>query len=177
MTNYYISDDEFARLVSEDVKNRLSSRQRAMLMEEQNWSRWQKALLHLVENLNEQLDNLSIDAEADFERFSSMGVDGEVLLRESEFAYKSKQSKIERFMFHVNRRLDDVTKLLETGSTSHLRNEHIAASTDVNFYRKAIAKHRALLNEYDLEATEIDKALWRALDNEWAFEDINPSNI
>ena len=177
MSNYYISDDEFARLVSEDVKNRLSSRQRAILTEEQNWNRWQKALLHLVDNLNDQIDNLIADSEADSERFRAMGVDGEILLRESEFAYDAKRGKIERFMFHVNRRLDDVTKLIETGSSSHINNEHFAASTDVNFYRKAIAKHRALLNEYDLEATEIDKALWRALDNEWAFEDINPSNI
>lgn len=177
MSNYYISDDEFARIVSEDVKNKLSSRQRQILMQEQNWSRWQRALLLLIDNLDEQIENLEADEEADRERFGSMGEDGEVLLRESEFAYSGRKTKIQRFKFHVNRRLDDVTKLIETGNSSHIGNEHIAASTDVNFYRKAIAKHRALLNEYDLEATEIDRALWRALDNEWAFEDINPSNI
>jgi hypothetical protein len=177
MSNYYISDDEFARLVSEDVKNKLSSRQKQILMEEQNWSRWQRALLLLIENLKEQIENLEADEEADRNRFSSMGEDGEVLLRESEFAYTTRKTKISRFMFHVNRRLDDVTKLIETGNSSHIANERISASTDVNFYRKAIAKHRALLNEYDLEATEIDRALWKTLENQWVFEEINPSNI
>ena len=37
----FISDDEFARLVSEDVKNKVSSRQREILLDFSNWGRWQ----------------------------------------------------------------------------------------------------------------------------------------
>lgn len=173
----YISDDEFARLVSEDVKNKVSSRQRQVLLDPQNWNRWQRALVMLVENLDNQIADIEADQEADKKRFGSMGEDGEVLLQESEFAYKTRKTKIERFRFHVNRRLDDVTKMLETGASDHVRRDVLTVNSDANFYRKAIAKHRALLDEYDLEATEIDRALWRALDNEWAFEEINESNI
>lgn len=173
----YISDDEFARLVSEDVKNKVSSRQRQVLLDPQNWTRWKRALVLLIENLDEQILNIEDDQRTDAERFGAMGEDGKILLQESEFAYRTRKTKIERFRFHVNRRLDDVMKVIETGASEHVNRDVLTASSDANFYRKAIAKHRALLEEYDLEATEIDRALWRALDNEWAFEEINESNI
>jgi hypothetical protein len=173
----YISDDEFARLVSEDVKNKVSSRQRQVLLDPQNWNRWKRALVMLVENLDEQIENIDDDQRADAERFGSMGRDGEVLLQESNFAYRTRKTKIERFRFHVNRRLDDVMKVIETGVSEHVNKDVLTVSSDANFYRKAIAKHRALLEEYDLEATEIDRALWRTLDNEWAFEEITGNNI
>jgi hypothetical protein len=38
------------------------------------------------------------------------------------------------------------------------------------FLRKAIEKHRELLEEFDLESTPIDIALWDALDGKWSFE-------
>lgn len=173
----YVSDDEFARLVSEDVKNKVSSRQRQVLLDPQNWSRWQRALLLLIENLENQIADIDADQESDRRRFAAMGEDGSILLQESEFAYQSRKTKIERFKFHVNRRLDDVVRMIESGKTDHVHRDVLTANSDANFYRKAIAKHRALLDEYDLEATQIDRALWRALDNEWAFEEINESNI
>ena len=173
----YVSDDEFARLVSEDVKNKVSSRQRQVLLDPQNGSRWQRALLLLIENLENQIADIDADQESDRRRFAAMGEDGSILLQESEFAYQSRKTKIERFKFHVNRRLDDVVGMIESGKTDHVHRDVLTANSDANFYRKAIAKHRALLDEYDLEATQIDRALWRALDNEWAFEEINESNI
>jgi hypothetical protein len=173
----YVSDDEFARLVSEDVKNKVSSRQRQVLLEPQNWSRWSRALILLIENLENQILDIEADQEADSRRFSAMGEDGAVLLKESEFAYQGKKTKIERFKFHVNRRLDDVTSMIELGKVDHIQKDILTSNSDANFYRKAIAKHRSLLDEYDLEPTEIDRALWRALDNEWVFEEINENNI
>jgi len=173
----FVSDDEFARLVSEDVKNKVSGRQRQVLLERENWNRWQRALLMLIDNLQEQIDNLEIDQESDQKRFESMGEDGLVLLKESNFAYTNKKTKIERFKFHVNRRLDDVTKIIETGATDNVGNDLLSVNNDANFFRKAIIKHRELLREYDLEETEIDRALWKTLNNEWTFGDINEGNL
>lgn len=173
----YVSDDEFARLVSEDVKNKVSSRQRQVLLEPTNWSRWSRALLLLIENLENQILDIAADQEADTRRFSAMGEDGAVLLSESKFAYDGKKKKIERFKFHVNRRLDDVTSMIELGKTDHIEEIIPTVNSDANFYRRAIAKHRSLLDEFDLEPTEIDRALWRALDNEWTFGEINESNV
>jgi len=173
----YITDDEFARLVSEDVKNKISSRQRQTLLASENWSRWQRALVLLIQNLDNQISDIEADQESDARRFGSMGEDGVILAQEADYAYRSRKMKIERFKFHVNRRLDDVTQMIETGASDHVQRDALTLNSDANFYRKAIAKHRSLLDEYDLEATEIDRALWRALDNEWAFEGINESNL
>ena len=173
----FISDDEFARLVSEDVKNKVSSRQREILLDFSNWGRWQETLLMIVDNLQDQLDDIDADRDADRIRFESMGKDGLVLLQESEFAYTSRKAKIERFKFHVNRRLDDVTTIIETGTSDGVQHDAMTTNSDANFYRKAIAKHRALIEEYKLEETEIDKALWRTLNNEWTFGDINEDNF
>lgn len=173
----FISDDEFARLVSEDVKNKVSSRQRQTLMAAEHLDRWQRALIILVDNLSSQLDNINDDRESDKHRYMAMGVDGELLLQESEFAYTSRKTKIERFKFHVNRRLDDVTKIIDTGDSGHITRDQTTANSDANFYRRAISKHRELLDEFELEATAIDRALWNTLDNKWLFEDINESNI
>jgi len=173
----YISDDEFARLVSEDVKNKVSSRQRQVLLREENWNKWKRALLILTDNLQSQIDDLSDDQRSDGERFLSMGEDGAVLLRESELSYRTRKTKIERFRFHVNRRLDDVVKMIELGESNHINKDTINSGGDVNFYRKAIAMHRKLLDDYDLEATQIDRALWKSLDNEWAFDEIDESNL
>lgn len=168
-----LNDDAFARLVSEDVKNKISAQQRKILLESRNWARWQKALLLLIDNLQSQVDDIDDDAEADKERYEALGEDGAVLAQEAELAYSSRKTKIERFMFHVNRRLDEVTKLIDTGSDDHIQAMAQNDAAQAEFFRKAIVKHKDLLYEYDLEETAIDRALWDALDNRWTFESID----
>lgn len=163
-----ITDDVFARMVAEEVKNKLSPNQKQILLEPNNWPRWKKALLYLIDNLNEQIDELKVDAISDAERYSKMGKHGEKLAIEAEKSYKSKIQKIERFKFHVNRRLDDVVTMMETGNVAQSD-----GWAEVSFLKRAIAKHRAMLMEYDLEETPIDRSLWDALNNEWTFDDID----
>jgi hypothetical protein len=43
--------------------------------------------------------------------------------------------------------------------------------------KKAIIKHRALLREFELEETSIDRALWAVLNNEWLFDLIDESSL
>jgi hypothetical protein len=113
-----ITDDVFARMVAEEVKNKLSPNQKETLLEPENWSRWKRALLYLLTNLEEQIEDLKIDALSDASRYRNMGKHGEKLASEAEKSYKSKIQKIERFKFHVNRRLDDVATMMETGNVS-----------------------------------------------------------
>jgi hypothetical protein len=167
-----ITDDVFARMVAEEVKNKLSPNQKETLLEPENWSRWKRALLYLLTNLEEQIEDLKIDALSDASRYRNMGKHGEKLVSEAEKSYKSKIQKIERFKFHVNRRLDDVATMMETGNVS--RSD---GWSEVSFLKRAIAKHKAMLIEYDMEETPIDRALWSALDNEWTFDDIDPRSI
>lgn len=167
-----INDDTFARMVAEEVKNKLSPSQKTILSEPENWGRWRDALVILVENLDEQIENIKDDADADAERYSSMGRDGDKLAKEAAKAYQSRIIKIDRFKFHVSRRLDDVLTMIETGN--------IAPSdgwSNVDFLKRAISKHRSMMRELDLEETPIDKALWSALENKWDFDTIDTSNI
>ena len=60
-----INDDVFARMVSEDVKNKLSSVQKQLLLQPENWERWKEGLLLLIENLDIQIESIKDDADAD----------------------------------------------------------------------------------------------------------------
>ncbi len=167
-----MNDDAFARLVAEEVKNRVSRSQRDFLNLPENWSRWQRALVVLVDNLRNQLDRLDADERVDRERYESLGNDGVKLLAEAMSDYESRRSKISRFQFHVDKRLDEVSRMIALGVDSVDED-----SSTHSFLRRAIEKHRQMLEEYDLEATPIDLALWDALDGKWSFELINTDEL
>ena len=167
-----ITDDVFARMVAEEVKNKLSPNQKQVLLEPENWDRWKRALLYLLSNLEEQIEDLKSDSISDSIRYGKMGKHGEKLAVEASKSYRLKIQKIERFKFHVSRRLDDVATMMETGDVA--KSDGWA---EVAFLKRAISKHKAMLAEYDMEETPIDRALWMALDNEWTFDDIDPRTI
>ena len=64
-----ISDDAFANMVAEEVKNKLSNKQRLQLLEKENWERWKETLLVLAEKLQEQIEQIEYDSEADRIRY------------------------------------------------------------------------------------------------------------
>jgi len=162
-----MNDDAFSRLVAEEVKNRVSRNQRDYLMLPDNWVRWQRALLALVQNLDSQIVRLDSDESADRDRYESLGEDGVKLLAEALSDYEIRRSKITRFKFHVDKRLDEVSRMIALGDES--ADEDTTAHA---FLRKAVQKHRELLEEYDLEATPIDLALWDSLEGRWSFESV-----
>jgi hypothetical protein len=47
----------------------------------------------------------------------------------------------------------------------------------VEFLKRGIIRHRAMLYEYDIDETTIDRALWALLEDRWEFDDIKPSDI
>jgi cell division septum initiation protein DivIVA len=167
-----LNDDAFAQMVAEEVKNKLSPAQRELLLETQNWDRWKRALEALVRNLESQIENIVADAEADANRYAALGREGKKLAREAASAYGNRQTKIERFLFHVVKRLDQVKTMVETGRPIETNPFETA-----NFYRRAILKHRSLLHEYDMEDTAIDRALWAALDNKWEFDRVTSDTL
>lgn len=159
-----ISDDIFAQMVAEEVKNKLAPSQRNILLQQENWDRWRRALLALVENLNSQIESLEADAASDASRYEALGRDGKRLAETAAAAYASRMHKITRFKFYVENRLNQIEGMIDGGETME--------SNDVEFYRKAIRTHRDLLEEFDMEATTIDKALWAVLDQRWDFDSI-----
>ena len=167
-----INDDIFAGMVAEEVKNKLSSNQRKELLKQENWTRWRDALLALVDNLEDQVASIDEDAEADRMRYEALGKEGRRLAKEAAQAYNSRKIKVNRFLFHVNRRLDEVTNMIETG-------EAIQSDgwEEVDFLRRSIIKHRSMMREFDMEETAIDRALWSTLDGKWNFDSIDASSL
>lgn len=165
-------DETFARLVAEEVKNRVTEEQKEYLRLPENWTRWQRALITLGENLNSQLETIVRQEQADTERYKALGDSGLKLLAESLAEYETRRKKISRFKFHVDARLDEVTRMIALGSDAV--DERLKT---VDFLRKAIERHRSLLNELDVEPTAVDKALWAALDGKWDFEDITSVDL
>ena len=163
-----IADDIFAQMVAEEVKNKLPPSRRADLMKEENWDRWKRALYALIENLDDQIESVEADAEADANRYNAMGRDGKRLAETAQAAYDQRLNKINRFKFHVENRLHQVESMIAGDQT---------IDDAVDFYRKAITTHRRMLDEYDMEATSIDKALWATLENKWQFDSIDVSSL
>ena len=157
-----MNDEIFSRLVAEEVKNRVSESQRLYLELPENQLRWKRALLALMRNLQLQIGSLANDKELDITRYSDFGVDGEKLLVEAVASYDLRIGKIERFKMFVEKRLDYVVSLSETKDSSER----------IRFLESAIKKHRELYEEFDIEADDIDFALWGALDGQWMFDEV-----
>ena len=167
-----LTDDAFAQLVAEEVKNKLSTGQREVLLKQSNWDKWLRALRILSENLLGQIESIQADAESDANRYAALGREGKKLAKEAENAYTNKLAKIERFKFHVDKRLSQVMEMIETGKPIDMNPFESA-----NFYRRAIFKHRELMNTHDLEDTAIDRALWATLDNKWDFDEVTSETV
>ena len=167
-----IDDQTFAKLVAEEVKNKLSPKQRKVLLERHNWERWRQNLVALLDNLDRQISLIEISRATDTERYESFGNDGMALLEQAHSSYDARAKKISRFRFHVERRLNEVAAMIETGEVTE-RN----GWDSVDFLRRGIARHRALLREYDMEETVIDRALWSLLDDRWEFDNIRPTDV
>lgn len=162
-----MQDEFFARLVAEEVKNRVSQGQMDYLRLPENWTRWQRCLNALIDNLDDQLDDLYQREEDANDRYKAMGEDGLKLLAESSSEYEARRKKITRFKFHVEARLDEVTRMIALGSSSI--DDRMKT---VDFLRKAIEQHREMVLSNNYEATPFDEALWAALEGKWKFDDI-----
>lgn len=157
-----MNDETFARIVAEDVKNNSTASQQEYLSMPHNRERWKRALVALIENLDSQIARLEEDEEDDVDRYRALGKDGVALVSATTSTYEARRHKIERFKFYVQGKLDKVVAMAE--------NEEFLSRADL--FEKAIRQHRALMEEYDMEGTAADEALWATLDGRWEFDNV-----
>jgi hypothetical protein len=169
-----LTDDNFARLVAEDVKNRVSGEQSDYLRLPENISRWKRSLQLLLVNLDSQLDDLAAKEELELRQYGGLGADGVNLLAEVQTVIEQRRRKVIKFRFHVEKRLDDVIRLSNAVSKDETKQ-----SANYNLLRSAIQKHKELLLDEDFFAILsdadqdlIDEALWASLDGVWAFDEV-----
>ena len=167
-----MDDQTFAKIVAEEVKNKLSPNQRKVLLAKENWERWRLNLVALLENIDSQIEMTERSRDEDASRYSSFGNDGMTLLDQANESYDVRIKKISRFRFHVERRLNEVASMIDTGEVAQS-----SGWESVEFLKRGIIRHRAMLYEYDIDETTIDRALWALLEDRWEFDDIKPSDI
>lgn len=166
-----IMDDEtFARIVADNVKNRSTSVQNRFLEAPENSSRWQAALGSLIKNIDEQIQEISMDAQADMDRYSSLGDTGNILLSQTIAYYEVKKQKIERFRYYVIRKLADVASAGKNQING-------AEQENLSLIAKAVERHRELGSLYKIEKTPLDTALYDSLNGVWSFDNINHSDL
>jgi len=163
--SHYISDDAFAHMVAQEVKNKASEEHRQFLCQPENLDRWMRALNALLDNLNGQIENSTQDMIADEARYSGLGEDGIKLGAEAKMYYENKINKAERFKFHVVKRVSDVAGMISLQKAVGADEEKL-----FSLCRDAIEAHRMYLLRYDIETTPADEALYKALEGVWAFE-------
>jgi len=167
-----MDNQTFAKMVAEEVKNKLSPSQRKILLEKENWERWRQNLEALIDNLDSQISKTEKARQDDTERYQSFGNEGLVLLESANSSYDSRIKKISRFRFHVERRLNEVATMIETGEVLESN-----GWSNAEFLRRGIARHKSLMREYEFEETVLDRALWSLLDDRWDFDDIRVSDV
>lgn len=161
-----MNDEDFAQLVALDVKKRASRDGVAYLNREDNLVRWRNALSSLLLNLTRQVERFDDQINECIDRYSSLGREGVLHIEEVTSNLEDKKRKVVSFRFHVEKRFDEVSKmaLIADGEVS-------PNGTIVDFYRRAIERHRELMREYEFEPTRLDDALWASLDGKWEFDE------
>lgn len=165
-----LTNEAFARLVAEDVKNRVTDEQRKYLRLPENVERWQRNLVALLENLSDQFGQLAEREKDEGDRYRDLGEEGIGLLAEMQADVDQRRKRIARFRFHVENRLDEATRIIAAA-------EGGADADMLRFVQRAIEKHRELTEEAELDPTPIDKALWSSLQGHWEFDDIDLASI
>lgn len=167
-----LSDDAFARVVAEDVKNKASVDQQNYLRSPDTAERWKKTLYALIRNLDDQLNVVTQKRSEDEKRYKGLGEAGKLLLFETTQNYDDREAKIKRFAFYVQQRISEADRLIALGDEGLTTDLSMTA-----FLQKAITMHRDRMDKYDLEPTVIDEALWAALKGKWVFGDIDDADM
>lgn len=157
-----MDNETFDRLVSEDVKNLLSPEKSDFLRLPENRERWKKTLLHLIENLDEQITDLSKDERVATENLPSH------MVTEFKVVTDEKKTKINRFRFYVMQKISECEKLIAMGDSE----ENTSDLSLAQFLKKAIEEHKDLMAQHEFEPTPIDIALWNCMSGEWGFVDM-----
>jgi len=166
-----LNDDAFARLVAEDVKNRATDEQKDYLRSPDVRGRWRKEAKRLLNSLDSQVYEIEKEEKVAGERYNAMGEAGKTLLFEARHNFSERKKKIERFRFYVEQRLTEADRLIALGETSEQDMSMTA------FLQKSIEKHKALIEQYDVDYNVIDEALWASLGGTWVFDEITEADL
>ena len=150
-----IGEEEFALMVSEDIKNKADQMTKDLLRSPENRERWKKTLINIIKNVETRLEGLNKEAIVlrstypDFEADPAASI-AKVI------------EKSERFKFHAEKKLAEVDRML------FLENDDPDSKLS-SFLKDAILMHKKLKLQYKRPVDPADIGLWDAVDGKWTF--------
>lgn len=145
--------EDFATLVSEDIKGKADQRARDYLRLPENHEEWRQCLLTIIDNVSVKISQLQEEVTGVRSTYSDFNTDPAESLQQT-------LDRARRFRFYAEKRLAEVDRLVRLGEDA---DPEISLAA---FLKEAIEQHRsAKLNAGD----DYDHALWSALQGEWAF--------
>ena len=150
-----IGEEEFALMVSEDIKNKADQMTKDLLRSPENRERWKKTLINIIKNVETRLEGLNKEAIVlrstypDFEADPAASI-AKVI------------EKSERFKFHAEKKLAEVDRML------FLENDDPDSKLS-SFLKDAILMHKKLKLQYKRPVDPADIGLWDAIDGKWTF--------
>ena len=150
-----INEEEFALMVSEDIKNKADQMTKDLLRSPENRERWKKTLINIIKNVETRLEGLNKEAIVlrstypDFEADPAASI-AKVI------------EKSERFKFHAEKKLAEVDRML------FLENDDPDSKLS-SFLKDAILMHKKLKLQYKRPVDPADIGLWDAIDGKWTF--------
>jgi hypothetical protein len=150
-----ISEDQFALMVSEDIKNKADQTTKDILRSKDNRDRWRQALIKIISNVEKRVDYLSKEAMSLRHNYPNFEDDPAGSIAKT-------IEKSERFKFHAEKKLAEVDRLI------FLKEENPDAKLS-GFLKDAILMHKQLKQSYKRPADHADVALWNAIDGKWTF--------
>ena len=151
-----ISPEDFAMMVSEDIKGKSNQITKDMLRDPSNQERWRDNLLEILKKVNVQIHDMKKEIVETDLRYENEGFEFD-----PSYSTKSKLEKAERFRFHTEKRLAEADRLIALGVST----EDMKLSS---FLRACIEEHKRLKEEVNSH-DDIDKNLWEGLKGKWSY--------
>lgn len=153
-----IPAEDFAMMVSEDIKGKADNVVRDLLREPSNRERWKQNLSAIIEKVNTQIQELSQEINSIENSYKSFDFNSDPA-----YSTRNKLERAERFRYHAEKRLAEVDRLMSMGDVS----EDMKLAS---FLRMAIERHMELKTSKEAH-DEIDESLWSCLTGAWGFRD------
>ena len=148
--------NNFAIIVSEDIKNNCSQQDKDFLRLPENLQLWKECLLEIISTVSGKISELEAD-------INSLRASYPDFVTDPAAGMEDKKTKSERFRFYAEKRLAEVDRLVTLGEPA---DPSLSLAT---FLRDAIIAHKRWHEDNDLVNSEGDDCLYAALDGVWKF--------
>jgi len=151
-----IPPEEFALMVSEDIKGKADAHTQQVLRSKAHREMWRKNLIEIIETVNSQID----DMQKEMDRLRSIYEDEFFSVDPTE-SIQARAEKARRFKFHAEKRLGEADRIIAMDIES--------PDMRMSAFLRDVINHHKKLKEESGNFDDTDVALWQSLSGNWGF--------